>query len=206
MPNDWLWPKPSLLAQKNSPLAGGNREGIEAGQCRCRSSAGRGRQTPCRDSNRRVADSTNGRRSRMDGVMFERLANVDSFIYSDSNGEIASIYDPAKLQICVEVNQRDVARSRVGQRAEVTRVLEKSCTRTVGLSTKRPSARSRFARRIDATNSSLRRANFASIGSRFSVFGSRLANRTNQLSFASRLGERLLTSRPSASARNCRGG
>ena len=44
--------------------------------------------------------------------MFERLANVDSFIYSDSNGEITSIYDPAKLQICVEVDQRDVAASR----------------------------------------------------------------------------------------------
>ena len=40
---------------------------------------------------------------------------MGSYIYSDSNREIASIYDPAKLQIWVDVNQRDVARLRVGQ-------------------------------------------------------------------------------------------
>ena len=34
--------------------------------------------------------------------------------------EIASIYDPAKLQIWVDVNQRDVARLYVGQPVEVT--------------------------------------------------------------------------------------
>ena len=59
-------------------------------------------------------------RAPVDGVLFERLANVGSFIYSDSNREIASIYDPAKLQIWVDVNQRDVARLRVGQPVEVT--------------------------------------------------------------------------------------
>ena len=48
------------------------------------------------------------------------MASVGSFIYSDSNREIASIYDPAKLQIWVDVNQRDVARLRVGQPVEVT--------------------------------------------------------------------------------------
>ena len=56
-------------------------------------------------------------RSPVDGVLFERLANVGTFIHSDSYREIASIYDPAKLQIWVDVNQRDVARLRVGQRA-----------------------------------------------------------------------------------------
>jgi HlyD family secretion protein len=59
-------------------------------------------------------------RAPVGGVLFERLANVGSYIYSDSNREIASIYDPAKLQIWVDVNQRDVARLRVGQPAEVT--------------------------------------------------------------------------------------
>ena len=59
-------------------------------------------------------------RAPVDGVLFERLANVGSFIYSDSNREIASIYDPAKLQIWVDVNQRDVARLYVGQPVEVT--------------------------------------------------------------------------------------
>ena len=59
-------------------------------------------------------------RAPVDGVLFERLANAGSFIYSDSNREIASIYDPAKLQIWVDVNQRDLARLRVGQPVEVT--------------------------------------------------------------------------------------
>ena len=59
-------------------------------------------------------------RAPVDGVLFERLASVGSFIYSDSNREIASIYDPAKLQIWVDVNQRDVARLYVGQPVEVT--------------------------------------------------------------------------------------
>jgi HlyD family secretion protein len=59
-------------------------------------------------------------RAPVDGILFERLANVGSFIYSDSKREIASIYDPAKLQIWVDVNQRDVARLYVGQPVEVT--------------------------------------------------------------------------------------
>jgi len=59
-------------------------------------------------------------RAPVDGVLFERLANAGTYIYSDSNREIASIYDPAKLQIWVDVNQRDVARLRVGQSVEVT--------------------------------------------------------------------------------------
>ena len=59
-------------------------------------------------------------RAPVDGILFERLANVGSFIYSDSKREIASIYDPAKLQIWVDVNQRDVARLYVGQSVEVT--------------------------------------------------------------------------------------
>jgi RND family efflux transporter MFP subunit len=59
-------------------------------------------------------------RAPVDGILFERLANVGSFIYSDSKREIASIYDPAKLQIWVDVNQRDVARLSVGQPVEVT--------------------------------------------------------------------------------------
>ena len=59
-------------------------------------------------------------RAPVDGILFERLASVGSFIYPDSKREIASIYDPAKLQIWVDVNQRDVARLRVGQPVEVT--------------------------------------------------------------------------------------
>jgi HlyD family secretion protein len=59
-------------------------------------------------------------RAPVDGILFERLANVGSFIYSDLKREIASIYDPAKLQIWVDVNQRDVARLYVGQQVEIT--------------------------------------------------------------------------------------
>jgi RND family efflux transporter MFP subunit len=59
-------------------------------------------------------------RAPVDGILFERLASVGSFIYSDSKREIASIYDPAKLQVWVDVNQRDAARVYVGQPVEVT--------------------------------------------------------------------------------------
>ena len=59
-------------------------------------------------------------RAPVDGILFERLASVGSFIYSDSKREIASIYDPAKLQIWVDVNQRDAVRLYVGQPVEVT--------------------------------------------------------------------------------------
>jgi HlyD family secretion protein len=59
-------------------------------------------------------------RAPVDGILLERLSNVGSFIHSDSSREIASIYDPAKLQIWVDVSQRDVARLYVGQSVEVT--------------------------------------------------------------------------------------
>ena len=59
-------------------------------------------------------------RAPADGILLERLANVGSFVYPDSKREIASIYDPAKLQIGVDVNQRDVTRLYVGQSVEVT--------------------------------------------------------------------------------------
>lgn len=59
-------------------------------------------------------------RAPADGVLFERLANVGDYIYSDSNRKIASIYDPAKLQIWVDVNQRDAARLHVGQSVEIS--------------------------------------------------------------------------------------
>jgi RND family efflux transporter MFP subunit len=59
-------------------------------------------------------------RAPVDGLLFERLASAGTFIYSDSKREIASIYDPAKLQIWVDVNQRDAARLYVGQPVEVT--------------------------------------------------------------------------------------
>ncbi len=58
-------------------------------------------------------------RAPTDGVLFERLAHVGDTIYADSKREIASIYDPAKLQIWVDVNQRDAARLHVGQPVEV---------------------------------------------------------------------------------------
>lgn len=59
-------------------------------------------------------------RAPADGVLFERLANVGDYIYSDSNRKIASIYDPAKLQIWVDVNQRDAARLHVEQSVEIS--------------------------------------------------------------------------------------
>jgi multidrug efflux pump subunit AcrA (membrane-fusion protein) len=56
-------------------------------------------------------------RASVDGILFERLASVGSFIYSDSNREIASIYDPAKLQIWVgrePARRRSLARRTAG--------------------------------------------------------------------------------------------
>ena len=58
-------------------------------------------------------------RAPADGVLFERLAHVGDTIYADSKREIASLYDPKKLQVWVDVNQRDASRLRIGQPVEV---------------------------------------------------------------------------------------
>jgi len=58
-------------------------------------------------------------RAPADGVLFERLAHVGDTIYADSKREIASLYDPQKLQVWVDVNQRDASRLRIGQPVEI---------------------------------------------------------------------------------------
>ena len=52
-------------------------------------------------------------------MLFERLAHVGDTIYAHSKREIASLYDPQKLQVWVDVNQRDASRLRIGQPVEI---------------------------------------------------------------------------------------
>ena len=54
------------------------------------------------------------------GVVFERLADSGQWVGPGHESAIASIYDPSRLQVWVDVNQRDAVRVRVGQRAEVS--------------------------------------------------------------------------------------
>ncbi len=58
-------------------------------------------------------------RAPADGVLFERLAHVGDTIYADSKREIASLYDPKKLQVWVDVNQRDASGLHIGQPVEI---------------------------------------------------------------------------------------
>ena len=117
----WRWPRASLSVQKNLPLRGRQ--------------PGRNWSRPVRmppSCVRRPSDSmprfkpSSGRFSKRRSALrsMEYCLSVwpmqAIIIYSDSNREIASIYDPAKLQIWVDVNQRDVARLRLGQPVEVT--------------------------------------------------------------------------------------
>jgi HlyD family secretion protein len=59
-------------------------------------------------------------RSPVDGILYERIAHTGDFIDLDEQDEIASVVDPVKVQIWVDVNQRDAARVRAGQQAVVT--------------------------------------------------------------------------------------
>jgi RND family efflux transporter MFP subunit len=54
------------------------------------------------------------------GVLYERLADSGQWVGPGHESAIASIYDPARLQVWVDVNQRDASRVRVGQRIEVS--------------------------------------------------------------------------------------
>jgi multidrug resistance efflux pump len=53
------------------------------------------------------------------GVVFERLAHSGQWVGAGHLSAIASIYDPRRLQVWVDVNQRDAGRVRVGQRVEI---------------------------------------------------------------------------------------
>jgi len=53
------------------------------------------------------------------GVVFERFAHSGQWVGPGHLSAIATIYDPQRLQVWVDVNQRDAARVRVGQRVEV---------------------------------------------------------------------------------------
>lgn len=63
-------------------------------------------------------------RAPVDGVVFERLAQVGEFVSPEAsdgkNAAIATLYDPSKIQLWADVNQRDAHRVKVGQRAEIS--------------------------------------------------------------------------------------
>ncbi|MDX2079646.1 MAG: efflux RND transporter periplasmic adaptor subunit [Terrimicrobiaceae bacterium] len=59
-------------------------------------------------------------RSPVDGVLFERSASEGDYINLDERHEIASVVDPAQMQVWVDINQRDVARIRDGGQALVS--------------------------------------------------------------------------------------
>jgi RND family efflux transporter MFP subunit len=59
-------------------------------------------------------------RSPVDGILYERLAHTGDFIDLDEQDEIASVIDPAKVQVWADINQRDAARIHVGRRAAIT--------------------------------------------------------------------------------------
>lgn len=59
-------------------------------------------------------------RSPVDGILYERIAHAGDFINLEERDEIASVMDPEKVQVWVDVNQRDASRVSVGQRAVVT--------------------------------------------------------------------------------------
>ena len=59
-------------------------------------------------------------RSPVDGVVYERLASEGDFIDLEERHGIASVVDPRRMQVWVDVNQRDLARIREGGRALVS--------------------------------------------------------------------------------------
>ncbi|MCC5805678.1 MAG: efflux RND transporter periplasmic adaptor subunit [Opitutales bacterium] len=58
-------------------------------------------------------------RAPVDGVIFERLAHPGDFVGPGGHAAIATIFDPARLQVRADVNQRDAWRVVKGQRAEL---------------------------------------------------------------------------------------
>lgn len=58
-------------------------------------------------------------RAPANGVVFERLAHPGEFVRPEGHAAIATIFDPARLQVWVDVNQRDAWRIAEGQRAEL---------------------------------------------------------------------------------------
>ncbi len=59
-------------------------------------------------------------RSPVDGILFERTASVGHFINLEERHEIASVIDPAHLQVWVDINQRDAGQVRPGRPALVS--------------------------------------------------------------------------------------
>ncbi len=63
-------------------------------------------------------------RAPVDGVVFERVAQVGEFVSPASthkNGAaIVTIYDPAKVQVWADVTQRDAGRVKLGQRVDIS--------------------------------------------------------------------------------------
>jgi len=59
-------------------------------------------------------------RSPVDGILYQRTASEGDFINLDERHEIASVVDPARMQVWADVNQRDLARVRKGAPAMVS--------------------------------------------------------------------------------------
>lgn len=59
-------------------------------------------------------------RSPVDGILYERVASEGDYINLDERQEVASVIDPQRMQVWVDVNQRDLARIREGGRALVS--------------------------------------------------------------------------------------
>jgi RND family efflux transporter MFP subunit len=59
-------------------------------------------------------------RSPVDGVVYERLASEGDFIDLEERHGIASVIDPQRMQVWVDVNQRDLTRIREGGRVLVS--------------------------------------------------------------------------------------
>lgn len=59
-------------------------------------------------------------RSPVDGILYERVATEGDYINLEERQEVASVIDPQKMQVWVDVNQRDLARIREGGRVLVS--------------------------------------------------------------------------------------
>jgi HlyD family secretion protein len=59
-------------------------------------------------------------RSPVGGILYERVASEGDYINLEERQEVASVIDPQRMQVWVDVNQRDLARIREGGRALVS--------------------------------------------------------------------------------------
>jgi RND family efflux transporter MFP subunit len=57
--------------------------------------------------------------SPVDGILYERIAQVGDYINLDERSEIASVHHPEKIQIWVDVNQREAGRVQPGQSVSI---------------------------------------------------------------------------------------